>query len=305
MSERRALMGAGAAHLALLGVMSFGWAAMQRPIAPPPDAVAVDLTEIAEVATASAPKREATAPPVETPAPAPVKAEPPPTPRVAEPQPQPQPAAAPRPQPRVEPDAPPPRATTPDADEPPSPKKLMVKPKPLKAKPAPDADALARSLDQAIGAAPKVPARPVAEPHANPSQLAALLEKSIGSAPAWPRARPGPVASAQPANAAPDARAMATLKQSIAGQIYRCWNVPPGSQGQTVDLHILLARDGSLVAAPEVRGQAGAPNALVGRAFAESAKRAVSRCAPLRLPAALYDQWRDIDPLHFDPRDIG
>ena len=40
------------------------------------------------------------------------------------------------------------------------------------------------------------------------------------------------------------------------------------------------------------------------RAAAEAAMRAIYQCQPYRLPASRYGQWRDIDPLRFDPRDM-
>ena len=304
MSEGRALAGAGVAHLALLAALSLGWSAMQKPVLPP-DSVAVDLLEIADTPRASAEARAATAPP--TPLPAadaavspPVRgkvesASAPPSPRRGEGQREAQGEGKPAPG-----DVP-----TPIADTPAPPPKPKPTPKPQpKIKPAPNPDQLAQSLDQSLTAAPPRPkAKP--RPQADPNQLASLLDKALTQAPARAHARPGPVQSAQPANAEAAARAAATLAQSIAGQIYPCWNVPPGSEGQTVDLHIRLAKDGTVAGAIEVRGQSGAPNPAIARVFADSAKRAVMRCAPLKLPAALYDQWRDIDPLHFDPKDVS
>ena len=302
MSEGRALAGAGAAHLALLAALSLGWSAMQKPVVPP-DSVAVDLLEIADTPRASAEARAATAPPTPLPAadaavppPARGRVDPaPPSPRRGEGQREAQGEGKPVPD-----DVPPPVADTP---APPPKPKPTPKPQP-KIKPAPNPDQLARSLDQSLAAAP---ARPKAKPRpqTDPTQLASLLDHALTAAPARPRAKPGPVQTAQPMNAQAAARAAATLAQSIAGQIYPCWNVPPGSEGQTVDLHIRLAKDGTVAGAIEVRGQSGAPNPAIARVFADSAKRAVMRCAPLKLPAALYDQWRDIDPLHFDPKDVS
>ena len=290
MSERGTLVGAGAAHLGLIVALSLAWTHMERPVAPPPDAVAVDLTEIADTPKASAAPREATAPPVERV----VEAAPPPP--VARPAP-PDPAPPPPPPPHAKPEP------DPVADEP-APKPKPHKVKPPKPQPQPDVRDLSRSLDELLAKAPPR-AAPRPRPRADPSQLASLLDKELGHAtPARPATKPGPVQSAQPANAAIGPLAAATLAQSIAGQIYPCWNVPAGTEDMTVDLHIQLAKDGSLAAPPEVRGTTGGPNAAVQRAFADSAKRAVARCTPLKLPAGLYAEWHDLDPMHFDPRNV-
>ncbi len=297
MSERATLAGAGAAHLALIAALSLAWARMDKPTLPPPDAVAVDLVDIADTPTRTAEARPATAPP---------------TPRV---QPEPE-AAPPLPAPESQPPAPAPRAKAPST-APPEPKPEPVadpvaeepapKPKPHKIKlakaekPAPNPDQIAQTLDKLLA---KPAAPPALKPRANPTQLATLLDKAIARAPAHSAAKPGPAQTAQPANAELSPAARATLVQAIAGQIYPCWNVPAGSEEMTVDLHIQLAKDGSLAAPPEVRATAGGPNAAVQRVFAESAKRAVTRCTPLKLPANLYAQWHDLDPMHFDPRNV-
>ena len=296
MSERATLAGAGAAHLALIAALSLAWARMDKPTLPPPDAVAVDLVDIADTPTRTAEARPATAPP---------------TPRV---QPEPK-VAPPPPAPEPEPPAPAPRAKAPISAPPeakpepvpdPVAERSAPKPKPHKIKlakaekPAPNPDQIAQTLDKLL-------AKPAARPgpkRANPTQLASLLDKAIARAPAHSAAKPGPAQTAQPANAELSPAARATLVQAIAGQIYPCWNVPAGSEEMTVDLHIQLAKDGSLAAPPEVRATAGGPNAAVQRVFAESAKRAVARCTPLKLPANLYAQWHDLDPMHFDPRNV-
>ena len=55
--------------------------------------------------------------------------------------------------------------------------------------------------------------------------------------------------------------------------------------------------------------QAGTPagmtaaNADYARAFAETARRAVLRCQPLKLPAELYDLWGSVE-INFDPEEM-
>lgn len=299
MSERRTLAIAGAAHLALLVALSLGWSAMQKP-QPVPDAVAVDLLDISDTPRASAEAREATAPP-----PKPARAEPQPEPEPVQPPPAPAPPLEPKPTPRPEPRAVLPPEPAPDQVseapvQPPKPRpRPVARAKPPK--PAADPDQIARSLDSSLAPKPR-PVKAKLRPQADPKQLASLLDSAL--APAAARPKPGPSQTAQPAHAAFDARAQASLVQAIRAQIIPCWNIPPGSEGMTVDLHIRLAKDGSVSGPVTITAQSGGANAMVARAFAESAKRAVSRCAPLKLPAALYDQWHDIDPLHFDPKDV-
>jgi hypothetical protein len=40
------------------------------------------------------------------------------------------------------------------------------------------------------------------------------------------------------------------------------------------------------------------------RAASEAARRAIYQCQPYRLPADRYNQWREINPLRFDPRQM-
>jgi len=280
-SEARTLAGAGAAHLALIAALSLAWARMEKPALPPPDAIAVDLVNIADVPTRTAEPRAATAPP---------------TPRTP-----PEPEAPPPPQPAPEPPKAAPLDPAPEpvaADEPaPKPKPHKVKPE----KPAPDPQRIAENLDKLLA---KPTARPAPKHRADATQLASLLDKAIGRAPPRAAARPGPAQTAQPANAALDRQAAATLQQSIAGQIARCWNVAPGTRDMTVDLHVFLAKDGSVAGAIQTIGVTGGANPAIERSFADSARRAVLQCAPLKLPAASYSLWRELIPLHLDPKDI-
>jgi hypothetical protein len=99
---------------------------------------------------------------------------------------------------------------------------------------------------------------------------------------------------------------MATLEAAIRAQIAPCWNPPVGGQdvrNMTAVLRIRLNRDGSVASPPEFVSQTGATeaNAAYARAFVETARRAVLRCAPLDLPAELYGEWREFE-LNFDPR---
>lgn len=104
-------------------------------------------------------------------------------------------------------------------------------------------------------------------------------------------------------------RQRANLEGMIRSQITPCWNPPAideNAAGATVTMRIALDRGGNVVGAPSVtaiRGQTAA-NAAWSRSLAGSVRRAVLRCAPLRLPAELFDAWADVE-LNFDPRDIS
>ena len=93
-------------------------------------------------------------------------------------------------------------------------------------------------------------------------------------------------------------------------RIEDCWSIPAGARDAAnlvVTLRIFLNPDGTLARAPEVTEleRMNRPGEEFFRAAAESAIRAVHKCAPYEmLPAAKYKTWQDIK-LTFDPRDIG
>lgn len=93
---------------------------------------------------------------------------------------------------------------------------------------------------------------------------------------------------------------------AIRYQIQQCWSVPAGArdaENLVVRIKVFLNTDGSLSKAPEIVGgdQSGDP---FYRTAAESARRAVLKCAPLKnLPADKYSRWRELT-LTFDPREM-
>jgi hypothetical protein len=255
MSERTALLVAGAGHLVLLLLLSLGLARAIDPFARPSDITTIEMVDLA----AAAPTRaEAPAdlgeplPPIETP-------------MLEEPRPaEPEPAATP-PEPAPQ--------------------------------PVPD-----RSAQDVLAAEPQVerPRREPAPPAFDPASIERLIERASP-------ARPAPAQGARaPGAQRVDARQVASLEQAIRAQIAPCWNPPIGGadvQNMTALLRIRLNRDGSVAAPPELISQTGATagNAAYARAFVDTARRAVLRCAPLTLPPDLYSWWRDFE-LNFDPR---
>lgn len=98
---------------------------------------------------------------------------------------------------------------------------------------------------------------------------------------------------------------LATL---IRRQITPCWNPPAITENVgivTVTLRIRLEPDGQVNGTPAVSSvDGGTPqNQAYVTALVGSVRRAVMRCAPLKLPADLYEAWSDVE-LNFDPRDV-
>ncbi|MGQ5702694.1 TonB C-terminal domain-containing protein [Sandaracinobacteroides sp. A072] len=277
MTEKGALAVAGGLHLLLFAALSLGLAQALPPMNDNSDSIPIEFVEIAETAAVTTPPRPSMeAAPRETgetpPAPQPEPAPPPPVPAPPAP-----------PAPAVEPVRQAPADTAPQdaiAEErrPPAP------PRAAQRKPAPpakfDAGAMAALIDKSL---PEAPQRP-----RDTSAFARSIEQAIPKG-----ARLSPVA-------------MATLEQAIRAQIAPCWNPPIGGAdvaGMTAVLKIRLNRDGTVAGAPEFVSQTGATagNQAYARAFVETARRAVLRCAPLRLPDDLFPYWREFE-LNFDPR---
>lgn len=208
-------------------------------------------------------------------------------PRVPEP-PQPSIAAAPQDAASAPADAAPaPEPVQADAVPPPEPPKPRPEPRPT--------------------AAPlKAPASPL-----DTSSLASLIDKSLPKAPKQTldtSKLAKDINAAAPARASVDPRAAATLAQAIRGQVAPCWNPPVGGRDvrrMTVIVSVRYGRDGRVIGLP----QAGTPtgttsaNADYARAFAETARRAVLRCQPLKLPAELYELWQAVE-INFDPDEM-
>ena len=77
----------------------------------------------------------------------------------------------------------------------------------------------------------------------------------------------------------------------------------PHPEQLVVDFDLFLNPDGSVAQAPQLTGDYAAVAARdpYVKAAADAARRAIYTCAPYKLPADRYAQWREIDPFHFDP----
>lgn len=167
---------------------------------------------------------------------------------------------------------------------------------------------------------PQVAAAPPAAPPSPPrprldsGSLSRMLAAKAGPSPRPARINSAAIGSAV-GRAAPRGAASLTVRQRtnledmIRSQITPCWNPPVAEDASTrlvVVMRIKLDRSGALNGSPTVsavKGQTDA-NAAYGRALAGSVRRAVMRCAPLKLPPELHEAWADVE-LNFDPRDIS
>lgn len=322
---RGAVFTSATAHAVIVAVVYFGlptWFEQEDLIEETP--VIVELVEIAErpvAATATpvveqpkpdpvppAPQRVAEAPPPPPP-PAP---EPPPPPPAAEPPP-PEPAP---PQQQVAAWAPPPTPAAQPAPPPPPAPVVNAPPKP-QAKPTPPK----------VVAAPKPKAKPEAPKQApvfDPTAIAALLDRTRQPPPATtppqvaPKqavptppqaaAAPQPVVTQTP-QPARDVPLTVSEMGAFKAAIERCWSIPAGArdaQNLKVTLLLFLNQNGTLARPPQVVDGARMNRAgeETFRAAAESAMRAVQRCAPYpMLPAQKYEVWREIN-MTFDPSKV-
>ena len=91
-------------------------------------------------------------------------------------------------------------------------------------------------------------------------------------------------------------------------QMRRCWSVPAGAinpEELIVTFRIYFNEDGSLARAPELieNGPFSLRSSTFYRSAAESALRALQRCAPFTLPTGKYDVWQETE-MTFDPRQM-
>lgn len=263
-AETRAVALATLAHILLIIVFSFSWQWFSRPLPPADEIMPVEFVDIADAPRITRPPEPSIeAAPQETA---------PPEPAPEEPQPESEPTPLPEPDP------------LPTPESKPTPKPPVAKPAPPKP-PAPkplDTAQLSNLINKSL---PKAATKPL-----NTSELAKTIE------------------SAQASAATIDPRAAATLAQAIRAQVAPCWNPPIGGadvRRMTVVIAAEYAPDGRVIGTPRVLSQTGvsADNGDYARAFAETARRAVLRCSPLKLPADLYPQWKSVE-INFDPEQM-
>lgn len=215
---------------------------------------------------------------------------------------------------------------------PPAPVKKVEPPPPAKPKevtlPAPDPKPKVKPVEkpkdppQLASAEPPKAFQSLPRPRAKPKRkrrqfsadrIAALLdkdqEKSRTASPSKTAKSktPPPPAKATPVRRVARTEPM-TLSEidAIRYQIQQCWSIPAGArdaENLVVRIKVFLNSDGSLAKAPEIVGGNLSGDSFY-RTAAESARRAVLKCAPLKnLPADKYARWRELT-LTFNPRDM-
>ncbi|WP_241911517.1 energy transducer TonB [Telmatospirillum siberiense] len=297
-----------ALHIVALVIAVFG---LPQLLAPPPEISEPVIVEIAELGdkTNPPPKQVQSPKPVEQPSEAPKQEAPPtPEPPKAEPPkpepPKPEPPKPPEPKPeppKPEPPkpVPPPKPPEPEPDpvpvptpkpKPPEPKPPEPQPdvlkdvKPPAKKPPPptnnDFDSLLKTVDKLRDTSKPSPAP-------QPQQAAAGSNKTVNSN-----------------SNIPSEPVSMTDKDFIAAQFRKCWNFDPGARDAgnlIVRVHVLLNSDGSVVRADIVDDPRYYSDNYY-RSAADSARRAVFTCSPIKLPTGKYDALKDL-VLNFDPRD--
>ena len=141
------------------------------------------------------------------------------------------------------------------------------------------------------------------QPKFDASRIAALLDKRDPQR----HSATGATLSQTPSLGTATGRS-ASLTQSeidaLRARIQQCWNPPAGladARDLIVVVRIRFNTDGSLSADPTLSNSGSHPTFQVA---AESALRAVRRCAPYSfMPVAKYDVWKDVE-VTFDPRDM-
>ncbi|HEY1613702.1 MAG TPA: hypothetical protein VGF97_08435 [Rhizomicrobium sp.] len=200
------------------------------------------------------------------------------------------PAPKPAPAPPTPPTPPPPQQEAPPQVTPePAPSEPVVTPEPapavpkLKPKPAPTPDKKNFDVDKVLALLNKVSPTQSAAPNA---KAAPRTMRGIGAENAM----------------------TADLQDSLRSQIQPCWSPPVGAphpEQLVVSFDLFLNADGSVAQPPQLTGtgQADLHDPYV-RAAADAARRAIYTCAPYKLPADRYAQWREINPFIFDPRQM-
>ena len=141
------------------------------------------------------------------------------------------------------------------------------------------------------------------QPKFDANRIAALLDKRQPQrfAAAGDAINPTPTLGTTTGNAP---RLSQNEIDALRARIQQCWN-PPAGQAEAKDLivqvRIQFNQDGSLAAEPRLLSRSAGTYQQVA---AESALRAIRRCAPYSfLPVAKYELWKDVE-VTFDPRDL-
>lgn len=322
---RKGVLFSGLLHLAIVVIAVFGLPSLLEPVEVQ-QPIPVQVVDIAEVTTPPKQEKKPEAKPETPPRKQPPKQPepkpqeqaqltPPPAPPAPKAEPEPEPEAEPAPPEPVV--APPPPEPAPEPEPVPEPEPEPVKAEPLPVpmtKPEPPKRQVAeKKSDEEKEKKPAEP-KPAKETPAKEERpvtdFASVLKnveklKQEGADETSPDPEPAPEAVAQERNLS-DRPLTLSEKDAIRAQIERCWNVPVGArdaENLVVEIRVMLNPDGSVVATPEILNNARMASDPFFRAAAESARRAVLKCSPLRMPDKAYSLWK-VMTLTFNPKDM-
>lgn len=208
-----------------------------------------------------------------------------------------------RPSARREPKiAPTPVPPVPKAIPTPAPPQPQAEPAPEKP-PVPKAEPLDKPEPAPIVPKLRPKAAPKSEEQKNfdVDKVLALLNKVAPSQAAAPEA---PAASRTVRGFGAQNAMTADLQDALRSQIEPCWSPPVGAphpERLVVSFDLFLNPDGSVAQPPQLLATSSDP---YFHAAVDAARRAIYTCAPYKLPADRYAQWREIKPFIFDPRQM-
>ena len=288
---RNAVIFSGLFHMAIITLAYFGLPSLFRPAPSENVPIPVEVVTIAEFTNPPPP-----APPPEPPKP---EAEKPPSP--PEPEPPKVAAVSPPPQPKPQP--------KPESVPPPQVAKAepRIKAKPKRKPEPPPRDPMAsvlKTVEELKHQAPKNEEKP--PPRDPMASVLKTVEELKHQAPKDEEKPPATVGTAQPApRYTPDEPPTINLIDLVKRQIQECWSLPAGAkeaENLVVDIQVALDPDGT-VRQVRIVDAARMEQDSFFRAAAESARRAVLKCSPLKLPPETYQQWKTMT-LTFDPKEM-
>ena len=295
------------------------WGAIALPDADPfevapVESLPVDLVSVSELTdlqrgVKTAELRETPSEAETQPEPEPVEPEPTPEPVGVQPEPTPTPPE-PSPEPTETAAAPEPAAAEPPPE--PEPEPVAPEPEPVQeAVPEPEPVPAEEAEPEPVKTTTVVPRIKPKPPKRKKTQTAQQKKKNDQVAALLNKVDPGGGGSQRSSTPASlgtrrgndNARMTQSELDALKGQISSCWNPPIGAMdadGLKVRLQMFLNRDGTVAKPPKILNSSSNP---FFRAAANSARRAVLRCQPYRLPASKYDAWEEVI-VNFDPREM-
>lgn len=171
-------------------------------------------------------------------------------------------------------------------------------PPPEKPKEA-EAQPLAEALPQPVRRPKPKPEQKEEKKNFDVDKVLALLNKV---APAQSAAPDAPEAQRTVRGFGAQNAMTADLVDALRSQIEPCWSPPVGaSHPVVVSFDLFLNPDGSVAQPPQLLASSSDPYFQAAKG---AAIRAIYTCAPYKLPADRYAQWREIKPFIFDPRQM-